>query len=73
MLSWLFTLGGLTLSWLYTDLNSELFFYNTLCPILVALFLVVLLVKVVLWLGPKNGSGGGGGDGGGFFDGFGGD
>ncbi|MES9942975.1 MAG: hypothetical protein ABW104_05585 [Candidatus Thiodiazotropha sp. 6PLUC2] len=72
MISWLVIVVGLYLSWNFTELESASSLQNTLCPILVFLFLIALLVKIVFLMGPSSGrdvgSGGGGffgGDGGG--------
>lgn len=71
MFAWVIILSGLALSWNFTDLESDGVFYNTLCPIFVGIFLIWLLVKVVVMLGPGSASSGGSG-GGGFFGGGGG-
>lgn len=69
-MSWVLNIAGLVASWYYTDLESESSVQNMLCPILVTVFLIIILVKFVLLLGPKSGRGG---DDGGSFGGFGGD
>lgn len=69
MLSWLIRLSGLAISWHYTDLESAITFQNTICPILVAVFLMSVLIKVVAMMGPSGKGGSGGSDGGGFFGG----
>ena len=69
MISLIFISVCLGASFYYTDLRSDLFLQGTLCPILVFIFLIALLVKIVVFLGPDSGRGGSGGDGGGYFGG----
>lgn len=69
MLSWLIRIIGLVVSFYYTDLESKSLIDGVLCPILFAMFLIALALKLVVFLGPGQGGSGGGG---GFFDGFGG-
>lgn len=66
---WIINIVGLVGSWYYSSLESESILQNTICPILVAVFLIGIVVKIVLALGPAGGHGGDGG-GGGFFSGF---
>ncbi len=70
---WILNIAGLISSWYYTNLESESTFQNTICPILVGIFIICLLVKFVFALGPDSSRGAHGGDGGGgFFGGIGG-
>jgi hypothetical protein len=71
MASWLIIILGLIGSWQYTDMESSSVFQSVFCPLMVGLFLIALLIKIVILLGPDNN--GHGGDGGGFTGGFGGD
>lgn len=66
MISWLVIVIGLAASWSYTALESPSTFQNTVCPLLVTVFLISLLLKVVFLMGPSSGRGGHGGDCGGF-------
>lgn len=74
MISWIFNIVGLVAAWYYTDTASSSTFQNTICPIFVVVFAIVLLIKLALFsrnsggLGPDGGGIGGysgGGDGGG--------
>ena len=69
MKSCLVNIAGLAISWYYTDLHAESSIQNMLCPILVAVFLMILAVKLAYLFGPEKARGGGS-DGG--FGGFGG-
>lgn len=61
MSSWVITLLGLGLSWHFTDLSSEASLQNTICPVLVGIFLIITLFKLVTKSsGGSSGSGGGG-------------
>lgn len=66
---WIVNTTGLLFSWYFTDLESNSVFQNTVCPVLIGVFLIGLLVKVVFLLGSDSGRGGRGGDGGGGFSG----
>lgn len=68
MFSWFIALLGLGLSWHFTDLSSEASLQNTICPVLVGIFLIITLVKLIA--NPSGSSSGSGG--GGFFGDFGG-
>ncbi len=61
---WIFNGVGVFLFWYLTDLRSESTFYSTVCPLLVAWFVISLMVQVVIAIGPGGGSGRGGGHGG---------
>lgn len=61
MSSWVITLLGLGLSWHFTDLSSEASLQNTICPVLVGIFLIITLFKLVTKSsGGSSGIGGGG-------------
>ncbi|GAB1258675.1 hypothetical protein NBRC116495_16640 [Aurantivibrio plasticivorans] len=61
---WIINIGGLNASWHYSYLESNSILNNTLCPILVGIFLVNILLKVVFAFGPPRRRGGfGSGDG----------
>jgi hypothetical protein len=63
MISWMFNILGLLVSWYLADLDSLSVTQNTFFPILVAVFLMVLLTKVASFLGLTGRSvDGGGGD-----------
>ena len=74
MWSWLANFLGLVIFWELMDLESKSIFYGVVCPILFALFLILLMTKVFFLIGRGgrgdgggfwgDGDGGGGGDGG---------
>lgn len=70
MLSWIIIVLGLLGSFHYSDLGSQSVLHNMVCPVLVAVFLIALLVKVILLGRDHKGTGGshsGDGDSGWFF------
>ena len=69
MASWMVIIFGFIGSWQYTDMESSSAFQSVFCPLMAGLFLIALLIKIVIFLGPDNN--GRGGDGGGFTGGFG--
>lgn len=69
MTSWIVLIFGLLGAWHYTDLHSDSALQNIVYPILFAVFLIVLLIKLVLLFGPESGRGGGGFGGSGGFSG----
>lgn len=71
MISWIVILIGLWVSWSYSDLEAQSALYSMVCPLLVFVFLVSLLIKFVVLIGPESGRGGHGDGGGGFFGGSG--
>lgn len=72
MISWIIILIGLWVSWSYTDLGSQSALHSMVCPILAFVFLVSLIIKLVVLIGPDSGRGGHGDSGGGFWGGSGG-
>ncbi len=75
MKSWLIIIVGLVTSCYFIDLKSEDTFQNTVCPILITLFIISLLYKSLASGGSRQGRaghGGGYGGGGSFFGDFGG-
>lgn len=46
MLSWIFTLTGLAISFIFTNLDSSSFIEALLCPIIFAVFLILALIKL---------------------------
>lgn len=64
MVSWLIIIGGLILSWYFTDSRFADSLHAQAMPIVFGVFLIALFIKLVLSLGTK-----GGGDG--FFSGMG--
>ncbi|WLQ16169.1 hypothetical protein O5O45_09605 [Hahella aquimaris] len=72
MISWVVNIGGLFLSFYFTELTSQSVFASVICPILATLFLITTAVKIALSTsgysdGRYSGDGGGGfygGDGG---------
>ncbi|AZZ92324.1 hypothetical protein EUZ85_16955 [Hahella sp. KA22] len=71
MISWVVNVVGLCLSFYFTDLTSPSVFASTICPILVALFLISIALKTALSTNGSRAYSRDGGDGGGGF--FGGD
>lgn len=70
MLSWIIIILGLLGSFHYSDLESQSVLYTRVCPVLVAVFLIALLVKVISSGRAHKGAGGSysdGGDSGWFF------
>lgn len=65
---WIINVAGLIVFWHFTDLKSESVIQSAICPLLVAVFLIGIAIKVVIALGPSSGRGSDGG--GGFFGGF---
>ena len=62
MKSWFIILIGLVGSWYYIDLSSDNGFYSLALPILFFLFLISVVIKVAVKIGPDGGHSSSGGD-----------